>query len=517
MADKARLSGMHRATRALAGPINPRDAIPNFLEEVRTCFAAAEAELVLMENGSSTIYRANEAGGALVMQPNANGTLAGALARRARVTRLTKKTDAPALVDMLQAEGHRDCIAAPLVGESGVVGILLAYDCSGPEGFEEGELAVLETLAREASGALAKSAMLEEIVEGRRKLAEIVEHTSDGILTMASDGSIQIWNSGMERITGYAARDVVGARAIDRLRPRDENGADVMVERWAEGLEMPLELQIRTKDGETCWLACSATPVTDQEGRARVLIMVVRDVTKAHEVERLKDDFVATVSHELRTPLTPIKGFAATLVESGDNLSSADRAIAARSILNQAEHLERLVVNLLEVARLERGVGGDLRAEIVDIRSVAERVAADFRATHPERTIVLEAPDELRALGDELFIGQIISNLVSNAIKYTPTEEPVEIRMDDAEGDVIMSVVDHGPGIPANEIERIFDRFHRLGNVLTRATGGTGLGLYIARQLAASVGGTLTADSILGEGSTFTLRLRPARRLVAVS
>jgi signal transduction histidine kinase len=245
--------------------------------------------------------------------------------------------------------------------------------------------------------------------------------------------------------------------------------------------------------------------------------MVVRDITKAHEVERLKDDFVATVSHELRTPLTPIKGFAATLVESGDILSSADRTIAARSILNQAGHLERLVVNLLEVARLERGTGGDLRDEIVNIRDVAERVTADFRGTHPERAIVLEAPDDVRALGDELFIGQIISNLVSNAIKYTPTEEPIEIRMDDSDGGVILSVVDHGPGIPANEIERIFDRFHRLGNVLTRATGGTGLGLYIARQLAASVGGTLTAESTIGEGSTFTLRLRQARRLVAVS
>jgi PAS domain S-box-containing protein len=517
LADKARLSGMHRATRALAGPINPRDAIPTFLEEVRKGFAAEEAELVLIGAEGCTIHRANGAGGSLVMHPNANGTLAGALVRRARVMRLTRDTDAPALVDLLTHEGHRDAIAAPLINDSGVIGVVCAYDCSGPEGFEDGELAVLETLAREAASAIAKAEMLEEIVDGRRKLAEIVEHTSDGIVTMAPDGAIQIWNRGMERITGYPASEVVGSRAIDRLRPRDEDGKDVMMDDWAAGLEVPGEVQIRTAEGETCWLACAATPVADQDGRPRVLIMVMRDVTKAHEVERLKDDFVATVSHELRTPLTPIKGFAATLVDSGDLLSADDRATAARSILNQAEHLERLVVNLLEVAKLERGAGGELRDEIVDIRSVAERVALDFRGTHPDRAIVLDAPKDLRALGDELFIGQIISNLVSNAIKYTPAEEPIEIRMSEEDGGVTVSVVDHGPGIPATEIDRIFDRFHRLGNVLTRATGGTGLGLYIARQLASSVGGTLHVDSTIGEGSTFTLRLRPARRLVAVS
>jgi signal transduction histidine kinase len=110
-----------------------------------------------------------------------------------------------------------------------------------------------------------------------------------------------------------------------------------------------------------------------------------------------------------------------------------------------------------------------------------------------------------------------VTNLVSNAIKYAPTEEPIEIRLTSDELGVAISVTDRGPGIPASEVERIFDRFHRLGNVLTRAAGGTGLGLYIARQLAAAVGGTITVESVLGEGSTFTLLLRPPARLVAVS
>jgi len=206
-----------------------------------------------------------------------------------------------------------------------------------------------------------------------------------------------------------------------------------------------------------------------------------------------------------------------TLVEAGDSLSSADRTVAAQSILRQAEHLERLVVNLLDAAKLERGVDGGGHDAIIDVQMIAERIASDFRTAHPDRVIVLDSTGDCRARGDELFVGQIVSNLVSNAIKYAPTEEPIEIRVGNDENGIGISVTDHGPGIPASEMERIFDRFHRLGNVLTRAAGGTGLGLYIARQLAAAVGGTIEVDSVLGEGSIFTLRLKPPVRLVAVS
>ena len=517
LADKARLAGMHRATRALVGPINPRDAIPNFIAEVRNCFDAGVAQLVVREGDMRIVYTANGDGTVVTTESIGSVSLAWALALRARTARITRATAAPNLVGLLNAEGRRDCIAAPLFSDGSVVGVLVAFDCSGPEGFEEGELAVLETLAREAAGALAKGALLDEILEERRKLAEIVDRTSDGIVTMSADGKVQLWNAGMEVVTGYAAEEMLGAYGLDRLRARDEAGVDVMVDRWAAGVAIPAQLQIIDSEGVTRWLACSATPVDDGEGRPHLLILVVRDVTRAHEVERLKDDFVATVSHELRTPLTPIKGFAATLVESGDSLSAADRATAAKSILKQAEHLERLVVNLLDAAKLERGIDGDGHDAIIDVHLIAERIATDFRTAHPDRAIVLDGDTDCRARGDELFIGQILSNLVSNAIKYAPAEEPILIRLSTVDGGVTVSVTDRGPGIPPSEVDRIFDRFHRLGNVLTRAAGGTGLGLYIARQLAAAVGGTITVASELGVGSTFTLHLRHPARLVAVS
>ena len=517
LADKARLAGMHRATRALVGPINPRDAIPNFVAEVRHCFDAGVVQLVVREADKRIVYTADADGNGFATESIESLSLAWSLALRARTSRITRATAAPNLVALLNAEGRRECIAAPLFADGSVVGVLVAYDCSGPEGFEEGELAVLETLAREAAGALAKGALLDEILEERRKLAEIVDRTSDGIVTMSADGKVQLWNAGMEVVTGYPAEEMLGAHGLDRLRARDEAGVDVMADRWAAGVSIPAQLQIIDSEGVTRWLACSATPVDDGEGRPHLLILVVRDVTRAHEVERLKDDFVATVSHELRTPLTPIKGFAATLVEAGDSLSAADRATAAKSILKQAEHLERLVVNLLDAAKLERGIDGEGHDAIIDVHSIAERIATDFRTAHPDRAIVLDGEADCRARGDELFIGQILSNLVSNAIKYAPAEEPIEIRLSTVDGGVTISVTDRGPGIPPSEIDRIFDRFHRLGNVLTRAAGGTGLGLYIARQLAAAVGGTITVDSVLGEGSTFTLHLRHPARLVAVS
>jgi PAS domain S-box-containing protein len=517
LADKARLAGMHRATRALVGPINPRDALTNFVTEVRKCFDAGTAELVVRDGANLTVYSSDADGVSVRVDPAGGETLAWALGLRARTSRITRATAAPALVGLLNAEGRRDCIAAPLFAGGSVAGVLCAYDCSGPEGFEEGELAVLETLAREAAGALAKAVLMDEILEERKKLTDIVGHTSDGIVTLSPEGTAQLWNRGMEVITGYTAEEMLGEHCFDRLRARDEAGVDVIAARWASGVDFPSQLQIITKEGQTRWLAVAPSPVNDGEGRPHLLVLVVRDVTRAHEVERLKDDFVATVSHELRTPLTPIKGFAMTLVEAGDALSPQDRTTAAQSILRQAEHLERLVVNLLDAAKLERGGASEDRDAIVDVNAVAERIASDFRASHADRIIVLDSSDDCRARGDELFISQIISNLVSNAIKYAPAEEPIEIRCSHDENGVVVSVTDRGPGIPTSELERIFDRFHRLGNVLTRAAGGTGLGLYIARQLASAVGGTISVESTLGEGSTFILRLRPPARLVAVS
>ena len=519
LADRARLAGMHRATRALAGPVDPRDAIPQFLVEVRKCFDAEEAELVLREGDVRVVHRVDRDGVPSYATSNerwGNDPLAVALLAT-REGAIVRREDEGAPAAWLRNAGRRDCVAAPLVEGHQGLGVLRVYDCGGPEGFEQGGLAVLEALAGEATRAMIKSQLLETILEERHKLAEIVGQTSDGILTLAPNGAIQTWNAALERMTGFTTDEMVGTTRLDELLVSDGNGNKVSLENWAQDGALPSDVQIETRQGQERWLSCSYTRVLDAESNPSILIIVARDITEAREVERLKDDFVATVSHELRTPLTPIKGWAATMMQLGDRLDVAQREEGVKAILRHAERLEQLITNILEVTKIERGLL-DRRDAEVDVACVVGKVVDDFRTAYSKRTIrYATTGSALSTRGDELWTEQIVTNLVSNALKYSPTAEPVDIGVSRTDDRIEVTVTDHGPGIPAHETERIFERFKRLGDHMTRTTSGSGLGLYIARQLAHAVGGTLTVESTPGGGATFSLILPAAQANAPVS
>jgi signal transduction histidine kinase len=219
------------------------------------------------------------------------------------------------------------------------------------------------------------------------------------------------------------------------------------------------------------------------------------------------------VSHELRTPLSPIKGWASTLLQFGDTLEPHERRSAIQSILRQSQRLERLIVNLLEVSQIEHGVLGGTDVD-VDVNAVVERVVGDFHAASPDRNLVVTCAAGAWARGRELWVEQILSNLVSNAVKYSPDTEPVEIAIGACRDRVSVTVADRGCGIPSHEQDRVFERFHRVRETTTQA--GTGLGLYIARQLAGEMEGTISVASVPGHGSTFTLELPAAAHVLDV-
>jgi PAS domain S-box-containing protein len=510
LADRTRLAGLHSATHVLAQPIDPREAVGNFLAEVRTCFEAECAELVLVSPEGHETHRADEEGHRIL---EGEHPLGAALIHAGRAVRLTTADPATPLAAVLAQAGWRDCAAAPVRSGARLIGVLCTYNRGGLEGFEEGELAVLEALANEVAGALHKAELLATILEERRKLSEIVDNTSDGIFTLDPAGVVESWNAALEQLTGYPASEMIGTSHLGVLRPRDAAGSDVLFERWAEdadtnNADLPNDVQVLTSTGELRWLFCSYTRVPAGDDRPPLLVVVGRDVTKVRELERLKEEFVATVSHELRTPLTPIKGFATTLLEGGDRMSSETRRTAVESILRSAQRLERLILNLLEVSRIESRVV-DVRNSSVEVCELTQRVVREFRDAWGDRDIEMSLPQRsCLALGSELWIEQILSNLLSNALKYATGTEPIEltVRMD---GDAVeLCVADHGAGIPPEAAERVFERFERLDRSNRQA--GTGLGLYIARELAHAMNGTLTLSDTPGHGATFSLRLRPA-------
>jgi signal transduction histidine kinase len=222
---------------------------------------------------------------------------------------------------------------------------------------------------------------------------------------------------------------------------------------------------------------------------------------------------VATVSHELRTPLSPIKGWASTLLQFGDTLEPEERRAAIQSILRQSQRLERLIVNLLEVSKIEHGMLEAADAD-VDVTVIARRIVDDFERTTPDRVFTVDAGVPFVARAKELWVEQIVTNLISNAIKYSREGQPIAVKVSHVGERVRVAVEDQGCGIPPHEIERVFERFHRVRETTTQT--GTGLGLYIARQLAEEMDGTISVESVPGQGSTFVLDLPAVPRLIDV-
>ncbi|MBI4261121.1 MAG: PAS domain S-box protein, partial [Actinobacteria bacterium] len=342
----------------------------------------------------------------------------------------------------------------------------------------------------------------DELEAQRGELADIIANTSDGIFTVGMDGLVATWNPAMERITGFAADEAIG-RDLEALigRPLDlvqsEQGST------RDGL-------IRTKPGAERWMRYTVNPVPAVAGGRRGYVVVARDVTAQLATERLQAEFVSTVSHELRTPLTPLKGFLSALVRRRLVAPEAELHEYYEIMLRQTTRLERLIGELLDTTQIQSG-SLQVRPETVDLSALVAEEVQMCSEDHPDRTITGRVEPATLATADPIRVSQVLANLLSNAVKYSPPGSTIEVGLVRERERAVAWVRDHGPGIPASERERVFDRFHRIDNGTTRTAGGTGLGLYIARQLVQAMGGLIWVRSSPGAGSTFSFSLPLAR------
>lgn len=231
-----------------------------------------------------------------------------------------------------------------------------------------------------------------------------------------------------------------------------------------------------------------------------------RLAVREHEVEQLKADFMATVSHEIRTPVTPIKGYADLLRRRGDMLTDNMRDECLAVISDRAAHLARVVDDMLLASRI---AGGELDAvvlETVDLGPLVERAADALVGIGREVTVHVPAAAAV-AHCDAAQTARVVGVLLANAAAYSDQDSPVTAYIRLVGKDVLIAVQDLGRGIPPDQLERVFDPFHRVEDPLRMTTGGSGLGLYLARRLTTAMGGALTCRSTVGVGSVFTLRL----------
>jgi PAS domain S-box-containing protein len=339
----------------------------------------------------------------------------------------------------------------------------------------------------------------------RQKLEDIVNASSEGILTFDRWGNIANWSAASADITGFAAEEVVG-----------KTFAELSVLLQGERFDYPQNeeaarrylVRIRTKGGETRWLVVARTRLP--EG-GDVLILhddtvrrTYEEVRAARLEDRLWSDLIASVSHELRTPLTSILGFTETLLTRPE-VSPEERGRYLDIVAEQARRLGLLVDDLLNLRTLDE-TGFKLQLEVLDLRDLLGEQAAAFEGQLGDRELRLELPDEpLVVRADRRRVAQVVANLLANAIKYSPGGGPVSVRAEVRDGRVGVSVTDEGIGIPEESRHEVFLPFVRLDS--NADAEGVGLGLAISRRIIRRHGGELDFESVPGEGSTFSFEL----------
>jgi PAS domain S-box-containing protein len=405
--------------------------------------------------------------------------------------------------------GTRAAMMVPVKHEGHVVGVVQVMSNDAEYSLEELEL--VEGLVGQMAAAVRNARLQQErrrleaaeaaakaVAAEREQAANVLEAVGDGIFLVDTGGVVRLWNRAAELITGVRpdqARNSAVAAVFadwDTLATRIPVAEDGSA---ATAATVPVEVGRRE-----LWLSFVAVRSADG------IVYAFRDLTGERRLDEEKSDFIATVSHELRTPMAAVHGAAQTLLRQDVEFTPDQKTKLLEMIATQAARLGQITEEVLLATQLDRG-RLTIEHEPVDVAELTRATVSAMQAQLPA-AIAIDvdvAPDVGVAAGAPDRIQQVLVNLIDNAAKYAPG--PIAVRVETADGYIRVSVADSGPGLTLAEQDRIFDKFYRAGAQLTRSSGGTGLGLYISRELVERMGGRLDVRSKPGDGATFVIEL----------
>jgi PAS domain S-box-containing protein len=357
-----------------------------------------------------------------------------------------------------------------------------------------------------------------------QELLQSVSHSSPLGIYIMQDDKLQYTNPQFQKITGYSQQELLGRELLSIVSIED---CDVVrsstIYTLQEANPYPCEYRILSKTGQIKWVMQTVSPIHFQ-GREAILgnLMDIterkyleRKVIEYEELSKMKSNLLATVSHELRTPLATIKGYSTMILDYFSRLGNEEIKDCIKSIDNSTDRLAKLVDNLLDTSRMDAGLL-KLEKSPTSIVNLIETVSAEATLRANRHHIVTTLEKTLPRLNiDPKRIRQVIDNLIDNAIKYSPQGTEILISAIKNGRELLISVTDQGPGIPADELTNIFDRMYRIEQRLYSGAEGMGLGLYICQRLVEIHGGRIWAESTLGKGSTikFTLPLTGTNKI----
>jgi signal transduction histidine kinase len=414
----------------------------------------------------------------------------------------------------------RQIVALPMVMAGDMLGILFIFRAYAGTPTEN-DYRLLQSFADQAAIAVHNARMYEFANQERQRLAAILDHSADGVMILDGDLRVERWNRALSRITGWQSEQAQGHEhdVVIRWKQRSIGIglAEAIAQGWpnhppTDGDETPpdtlyVEGDLERLDGSTISVGITYAPLRRTTGELQNIIANVRDITHFRQAEQLKSTFISIISHELKTPVALIKGYADTLSREDADWDRATILNGLTVIEEEADRLAELIENLLAASKLQ-AEGMELTVDDVSLPRIAAQSIERFQTQTERHTLRAEFPPDFPIVtGDSTRLRQVLDNLLSNAIKYSPNGGEIVIRGNYDDRWVRVSVSDQGRGLPPDELERVFERFYRIGSGLTNSIQGTGLGLYLAHAVIQAHGGKIWASNNPTGGATFSFTL----------
>jgi NtrC-family two-component system sensor histidine kinase KinB len=367
------------------------------------------------------------------------------------------------------------------------------------------EMATLSAALERSQGTML--AALDERSQARDWLNTLVQSVVEGVITFDTRGRVTFMSQGAEIMTGWTSGEAIGRPINDLLPPVDETGGDTFLDHLPPAGEKR-EIETRTRAGRSLVLAATGARMVPPSGDTVQVALVLRDVTEEHALRNLRSFFLANISHEFRTPLSTLSASLELLMEQADELTAGDIRELLRPTHLSLLSLQTLIDNLLESSRIEAGMFA-LRRQPVALEELILDALAIARPLLDRRgqSVTMTEPAALEPVAvDRGRMTQALVNLLSNASKYSPIGQPIDLWVERRDGALRVAVADRGPGIPTEERANVFRRFVRLDEV-GEEQQGMGLGLYLVKKIVEAHDGTVGVDDRPGGGAVFWLEL----------
>jgi len=402
-------------------------------------------------------------------------------------------------------------VALPLLVQEQVLGVLFIFR-NYQGNFSNNDKALLQSFADQAAIAVHNAQLYTQVSEEKQRLDALLDSAADGMLILTPDHTIERGNPALARMLGQPIDEFRGKSQDDLIQWI--NVKDGLTLSIAEAGGWPLtphatlyvEGDMKRANGLPLPVGITYAPLFSAEGRLLNIIASLRDITRFREAEELKSTFISVITHELKTPVALIKGYVSTLRRED---ATWDREVVDDSlqvIEEEADWLTEMIDNLLDASRLQMGLMA-LNYSDVNLDELAHRIADRFRTQSQVHQITVDFPVKFPIImGDDHRLSQVISNLIANAIKYSPKGGEIHISGTVHPSQVVICVSDQGPGISPDDIPHVFDRFYR-STEASRNTKGAGLGLYLARAVIETHGGHIWVDPTPNSGARICFSL----------